>query len=540
MACAAFLAFFFVFSSFAFAAEDFVAVAGVTQATGATTAQFEVSVLSGVPVDSGTGYTFGLASSAVLPSGVSVLVKPIGDKPVKASVSVSGASAGATLFIPIQVLRADGVSHTVTGIVSIPFVAQPSNTSVASASSASSGSGDFLLIANPSTVTVSSSRKFSFSVSVVSASSSSVKFSVPVSSGIVDVSVVPQSVSAGGVVAVSGAIDSRAGGGTYPVTVVGVDGFGVSHTVTVLVVVPGAVTPNSFTIPGNTSGTTVIASSSSSTTASVVAPVFVPPVIACKSPVFVVYGHDAASFDALAVSARLGDTVILRPDIAGPGAVPDATIALSVSKMRARGTRVFGLVDGKYGFGQLSQVAQDIAAYRDWYSLDGIGVYNVSVVSDAAAFFASVAQAIRLQGMQTMFVFSGYPDSAYYKNLIDYAVFEHASPALAAIVPPRAFFDYPAAQRINIVHGVSGVSSFADALTASPYVSGVAFSTGTILETSLVSASFSGLQAALDRSCIYAPIDPRAVASPDISLLHQLQAMVAALLRLLAVKSAGQ
>ncbi len=537
MACAAFFAFFFVFSSFAFAVEDFVAVAGVTQATGATTAQFEVSVLSGAPADSGIGYTFGLASSAVLPSGVSVLVKPIGDKPVKASVSVSGASAGATLFIPIQVLRADGVAHTVTGIVSIPFAAQPSNTSVGSASSAS---GDFLLIANPSTVTVSSSRKFSFSVSVVSASSSSVKFSVPVSSGIVDVSVVPQSVSAGGVVAVSGAIDSRAGGGTYPVTVVGVDGFGVSHTVTVLVVVPGAVTPNSFTIPGNTSGTTVMASSSSSTTASVVAPVFVPPVIACKSPVFVVYGHDAASFDVLAVSARLGDTVILRPDIAGPGAVPDATIALSVSKMRARGARVFGLVDGKYGFGQLSQVAQDIAAYRDWYSLDGIGVYNVSVVSDAAAFFASVAQTIRLQGMQTMFVFSGYPDSAYYKNLIDYAVFEHASPVLAAIVPPRAFFDYPAAQRINIVHGVSGVSSFADALTASPYVSGVAFSTGTILETSLVSASFSGLQAALDRSCIYAPIDPRAVASPDISLLHQLQAMVAALLRLLAVKSAGQ
>jgi hypothetical protein len=90
--------------------------------------------------------------------------------------------------------------------------------------------------------------------------------------------------------------------------------------------------------------------------------------------------------------------VIINPD-SGPGAHADPAYTLQVARAHAASSTlsVLGYVHTSYGRRAMADVRADVAAFFDWYDVDGIFVDEVSSDAAAVSYYASVAAFIRGQ-----------------------------------------------------------------------------------------------------------------------------------------------
>lgn len=452
-----------------------------------------------------------------------------------------------SLYIPVT---ATDKNSTVSHTVSVKIDAVQSTQSFAFGSA-----NEFLLVATPSSIVATSGAPVSFSVAVFGEANATgtVTLSVSPSPIIEKASVLPTVVAIGSSSTVSAVVKQRTPPGSYLVRVVGTNASGISHTTSVTVQVPGQITtqgPYAFYATSNSGVTTIQNKQSGESEKSVARntqqnqensqkeqekniPVFVPPTLTCQKNIFALFAPSSDAIDATLALARNGDIVLVQPTDVGVGDEQDPTIALAITKLKNRGASVFGVIDGLYGFATPQNNEEEVKKYIARYALDGIAVKNVSTVSDAAAVFNRLATTIKnTYGLKTLFIFSGYPETAYYNTVIDYAVFDHLTLEGANTIPQKDFFVYPAEKRINIVRGIANSEDAKKAVHASRFVGSVGVSP---VSSGLLTVSYEisrSVQDAVASGCggVSQPVSSQPT-SGGVQLLNQLKELLANLLK---------
>ncbi|WP_052434716.1 spherulation-specific family 4 protein [Streptacidiphilus melanogenes] len=128
---------------------------------------------------------------------------------------------------------------------------------------------------------------------------------------------------------------------------------------------------------------------------------------------------DPASWAVLRAAAPQLAAVVVNP-ASGPGPGPDPAYA----QVRAGlvGTRVLGYVDTDYGRRPHAEVVAEIAAYRDWYDVDGVFLDQTPDGSEALPHYARLTVAARSLGAAYVALNPGLPPHPAYLDLADLVV----------------------------------------------------------------------------------------------------------------------
>jgi hypothetical protein len=128
---------------------------------------------------------------------------------------------------------------------------------------------------------------------------------------------------------------------------------------------------------------------------------------------------DPASWAALRAAAPRLTAVVINP-ASGPGPAPDPAYAEARAGL-AR-TRVLGYVDTDYGRRPHAEVVAEIAAYRDWYAVDGVFLDQTPDGSDALPHYIRLTIAARSLGASYIALNPGLPPHPAYLDLADLVV----------------------------------------------------------------------------------------------------------------------
>lgn len=164
--------------------------------------------------------------------------------------------------------------------------------------------------------------------------------------------------------------------------------------------------------------------------------------------------RDAGSWELVSGNAGSVRLVVLNPD-SGPGRERQQSYADLAARLRAQGVRVVGYVSTEYGARPRSDVRAEVAAYRDWYDLDGVFLDQArSDMAGLDAYEEYVCDA-RSVGCRSVVLNPGvYPHRAYLDiaNLV--VTFEGDLEAHRALDVPDWAHDLPARRFCHLVYGV--------------------------------------------------------------------------------------
>ncbi|SEK35212.1 spherulation-specific family 4 protein [Streptacidiphilus jiangxiensis] len=134
------------------------------------------------------------------------------------------------------------------------------------------------------------------------------------------------------------------------------------------------------------------------------------------------YFHPAVepeAWAALRVAAPRLAAVVVNP-ASGPGSAPDPAYREAVAGLRA--TRVLGYVDTDYGRRPHAEVVAEIAAYREWYAVDGVFLDQTPDGSAALPHYDRLAIAARSLGATFLVLNPGLTPHPAYLDLADLVV----------------------------------------------------------------------------------------------------------------------
>ncbi|WP_236652438.1 spherulation-specific family 4 protein [Streptacidiphilus neutrinimicus] len=144
--------------------------------------------------------------------------------------------------------------------------------------------------------------------------------------------------------------------------------------------------------------------------------------VAIPRPLVPAYFHpsaDPASWAVLRAAAPRLAAVVVNP-ASGPGPAPDPAYARERGELTP--TRVLGYVDTDYGRRPHAEVVAEIAAYRDWYGVDGVFLDQTPDGSQALPHYVRLAVAARSLGAAYVVLNPGLPPHPAYLDLADLVV----------------------------------------------------------------------------------------------------------------------
>ena len=140
----------------------------------------------------------------------------------------------------------------------------------------------------------------------------------------------------------------------------------------------------------------------------------------------------------------------------GPGLARDEAYAATVRKAQATGISVLGYVDTDYGRREPALVRQDVAAFDEWYGVDGIFLDQVSSGADGLGYYASLAEFIRTTPGPLVALNPGTFPVEGYAALADVLVtFEGSYASYRSLASPDWVKKYPASRFWHLVYATT-------------------------------------------------------------------------------------
>lgn len=187
----------------------------------------------------------------------------------------------------------------------------------------------------------------------------------------------------------------------------------------------------------------------------------VSPMVQLLVPAYFDPADDAADWARLATAAKTVPlTAIVNPN-SGPGETADPLYVDAITNVRKNG-RVVGYVHTSYGARPLSEVEDEVRAYRSFYKLDGIFLDEMADTAEALGYYRRLYSDIKLLNPNYQVI--GNPGTDTLESYLDptnptadtLVTFEDTQADYATADPPEWVRSHDAGEFANIVYGVPG------------------------------------------------------------------------------------
>ena len=168
------------------------------------------------------------------------------------------------------------------------------------------------------------------------------------------------------------------------------------------------------------------------------------------------YFWPGSSWDSLTSSADVVDLAVVNVD-SGPGTARFDAFVQTFAAARARGVRVVGYVDTRYGARPIGDAETEIDHWFAWYGVDGVFLDEVPSDCSLATYYDSLAARIRSHASAIVVVNPGTNTEECTTGFSDVIVnFEGTAATYAAWVPSAWTASYPRSRFWHLVYGAAG------------------------------------------------------------------------------------
>lgn len=163
---------------------------------------------------------------------------------------------------------------------------------------------------------------------------------------------------------------------------------------------------------------------------------------------------------------NMGGSIAVMNPASGPGNSQNPDYVNALQYCHSYGQIVIGYVHTSYGTRSLATVEAEVAAYYQWYQVDGIFVDEMSNDSSQASYYASLYQYIHNQGGSGAHLVVGNPGTPAHSDwqlkqqvADELLIFEGDAKHYSAWSPPSWVANYPATTFWNVVYNAPTLAS---------------------------------------------------------------------------------
>lgn len=176
------------------------------------------------------------------------------------------------------------------------------------------------------------------------------------------------------------------------------------------------------------------------------------------------YFFPGALWNQAIASAPRVSLMIMNPN-SGPGASKNSAYVTAVRNAQASGIRVIGYVSTRYGQRSAATVKREIDTYKNWYSVDGIFVDEVSSSTTSINYYKDIANYIRAKNGTLVMLNPGTVPAEAYVRLADIVVvFEGTYSSYQSWQVPSWLFNYPSSKFSHLVYATSNSTLMTNAI----------------------------------------------------------------------------
>lgn len=171
------------------------------------------------------------------------------------------------------------------------------------------------------------------------------------------------------------------------------------------------------------------------------------------------YFSSATAWNRMAAAARRVPLIAILNPNSGPGSQASTSYQKSVNSLRSAGGQAVGYVSTRYAARPTAEAEADVAAYYQWYALDGIFLDEMTNASDepVLSYYASLTQRIHTQHPGSLVIANPgtqLPEVYRLRNTADLWVTFESDQGYPAYRPDAWVAKYPAKQFAHLVYAI--------------------------------------------------------------------------------------